>query len=108
MVYGVPEIGLRDDALRVKCESWNKSLHQAYSDIGTRMEFISVTKDLQDKMCDTFYGEFAAGQLGQRLGRWFCAFLGLRPAVNPPQRTWGVNPTTTIMTAVRQAILCHE
>ncbi|KAH7954486.1 hypothetical protein HPB49_019141 [Dermacentor silvarum] len=61
VVYGVPEVGPRDDALRVKCESWNRSLHQVCSDVGTRVEFMSVTKVLQDKMRDTAYSEASTG-----------------------------------------------
>lgn len=105
VVYGVPEVGPKDDAIRIKCEVWNKNLHQICSDIGTRVEFVRVTKALQDKMNGTSYSEFVAEQLGQRLGRRICAFLGLRPSGNHKHRTWSVKPTTSMMTALGQAIL---
>ncbi|KAH6936240.1 hypothetical protein HPB50_015032 [Hyalomma asiaticum] len=105
VVYGVPEIGPRDDPSRAKCASWNRKIRQACSDIGTRVEFVSVARALQDKLRDTCYSDYVAEQLGQRLGRRICAFLGLRPSDNPQRKTWGADPTTTIMTALGQAIL---
>ncbi|KAL3207762.1 hypothetical protein MRX96_039530 [Rhipicephalus microplus] len=69
VVYGVPEVGPKDDTKQIKCELWNQNLRQICSDIGTRVEFVSVTKALQDKMNGTSYTEYVAKQLGQRLGR---------------------------------------
>ncbi|KAH7943125.1 hypothetical protein HPB52_005620 [Rhipicephalus sanguineus] len=105
VVYGVPEVGPKDDTMRIKCELWNQNLRQICSDIGTRVEFVSVTKALQDKMNGTSYSEYVAEQLGQRLGRRLCAFLGLRPSGNHKHRAWSVKPTTSMMTALGQAIL---
>lgn len=105
VVYGVPEVGPKDDTMRIKCELWNQNLRQICSDIGTRVEFVSVTKALQDKMNGTSYSEYVAEQLGQRLGRRLCAFLGLRPSGNYKHRAWRVKPTTSMMTALGQAIL---
>ncbi|KAL3193199.1 hypothetical protein MRX96_018028 [Rhipicephalus microplus] len=47
VVYGVPEVGPKDDTMRIMCELWNQNLRQNCSDIGTRVEFVSVTKALQ-------------------------------------------------------------
>ncbi|KAH7983483.1 hypothetical protein HPB52_012323 [Rhipicephalus sanguineus] len=105
VVYGVPEVGPKDDTMRIKCELWNQNLRQICSDIGTRVEFVSVTKALQDKMNGTSYSKYVAEQLGQRLGRRLCAFLGLRPSGNHKHRAWSVKPTTSMMTAPGQAIL---
>ncbi|KAH7961651.1 hypothetical protein HPB52_011092 [Rhipicephalus sanguineus] len=105
VVYGVPEVGPKDDTMRIKCELWNQNLRQICSDIGTRVEFVSVTKALQDKTNGTSYSEHVAEQLGQRLGRRLCAFLGLRPSGNHKHRAWSVKPTTSMMTALGQAIL---
>ncbi|KAL3197441.1 hypothetical protein MRX96_044896 [Rhipicephalus microplus] len=88
VVYGVPEVGPKDDTMRIKCELWNQNLRQICSDIGTRVEFVSVTKALQDKMNGTSYSEYVAEQLGQRLGHRLCAFLGLRPSGNYKHRAW--------------------
>ncbi|KAL3171342.1 hypothetical protein MRX96_013560 [Rhipicephalus microplus] len=105
VVYGVPEVGPKDDTMRIKCELWNQNLRQICSDIGTRVEFVSVTKALQDKMNGTSYSEYVAEQLGQRLGRRLCAFLGPRPSGNYKHRAWRVKPTISMMTALGQAIL---
>ncbi|KAL3176464.1 hypothetical protein MRX96_010260 [Rhipicephalus microplus] len=94
-----------DDTMRMKCELWNQNLRQICSDIGTRVEFVSVTKALQDKMNGTSYSEYVAEQLGQRLGRRLCAFLGLRLSGNYKHRAWRVTPTISMMTALGQAIL---
>ncbi|KAH8020189.1 hypothetical protein HPB51_025373 [Rhipicephalus microplus] len=105
VVYGVPEVGPKDDTMRIKCELWNQNLRQICSDIGTRVEFVSVTKALQDKMNGISYSEYIAEQLGQRLERRLCAFLGLRPSGNYKHRAWRVKPTIFMMTALGQAIL---
>ncbi|KAL3259493.1 hypothetical protein MRX96_002127 [Rhipicephalus microplus] len=86
VVYGVPEVGPKDDTMRIKCELWNQNLRQICSDIGTRVEFVSVTKALHDKINGTSYSEYITEQLGQRLGRRLCAFLGLRPSGNYKHR----------------------
>ncbi|KAL3187651.1 hypothetical protein MRX96_024690 [Rhipicephalus microplus] len=105
MAYGVPEVGPKDNTMRIKCELWNQNLRQICSDIGTRVEFISVTKALQDKMNGTSYSEYVTEQLGQRLGRRLCAFLGLRLSGIYKHRAWRMKPTTSMMTALGQAIL---
>ncbi|KAL1487230.1 hypothetical protein MTO96_031049 [Rhipicephalus appendiculatus] len=87
VVYGVPEVGPKDDAMRIKCELWNQNLRQICSDIGTRVEFVSVTKALQDKMNGTSYSEYVAEQIRQRLGRRLCACLGLPPSGNNKHRS---------------------
>ncbi|KAH8035133.1 hypothetical protein HPB51_004374 [Rhipicephalus microplus] len=37
VVYGVLEVGLKDDTIRIKCELWNQNLRQICSDIGKRV-----------------------------------------------------------------------
>lgn len=37
VVYGVPEVGPKDDTMRIKCELWNQNLRKICSDIATRV-----------------------------------------------------------------------
>ncbi|KAH6940613.1 hypothetical protein HPB50_003013 [Hyalomma asiaticum] len=57
VAYSIPEVGPKDNAMRIKCESWNKNIRQICSDIGAHVEFVNVTKALQHKMRETSYRE---------------------------------------------------
>ncbi|KAH6934878.1 hypothetical protein HPB50_001579 [Hyalomma asiaticum] len=105
VLYGVPELS-GEAPLNEKCRQWNDLVKKACTELGLRVEFVRAPHMAPDSRQGWVYDDNTAEEVGQRLGRRLCAFLGFRPAYATQRRQWvdtsGVAP---FMAALGQIML---
>ncbi|KAH7946849.1 hypothetical protein HPB52_004974 [Rhipicephalus sanguineus] len=106
VVYALTERGSGSETHINPCREWNVAVRKMCEEQGPRVEFVGASWRLGHGQQGPSYRDDTADQLGQRLGRRLCAFLGLRM----PTRHWGPpsqsHPAAgTLMTALGQAII---
>ncbi|KAH7973190.1 hypothetical protein HPB52_022749 [Rhipicephalus sanguineus] len=106
VVYALTERGSGSETHINPCREWNVAVRKMCEELGPRVEFVGASWRLGHGQQGPSYRDDTADQLGQRLGRRLCAFLGLRM----PTRHWGPpsqsHPAAgTLMTALGQAII---
>ncbi|KAH6920123.1 hypothetical protein HPB50_028889 [Hyalomma asiaticum] len=105
VLYGVPELS-GEAPLNEKCRQWNDLVKKACTELGLRVEFVRAPHMAPDSRQGWVYDDNTAEEVGQRLGRRLCAFLGFRPAYATQRRPWvdtsGVAP---FMAALGQIML---
>ncbi|KAH7971834.1 hypothetical protein HPB52_003224 [Rhipicephalus sanguineus] len=105
VLYGVPEIP-GEAVLNGKCRHWNDLVKLACTELGPRVEFVRAPHMAQESRQGLVYNDTTAEEMGQRLGRRLCTFLGFRPSYATQHRPWvdksGVAP---FMAALGQIML---
>lgn len=105
VLYGVPEIP-GEAVLNGKCRHWNDLVKLACTELGPRVEFVRAPHMAQESRQGLVYNDTTAEEMGQRLGRRLCTFLGFRPTYSTQHRPWvdksGVAP---FMAALGQIML---
>ncbi|KAL1424367.1 hypothetical protein MTO96_020292 [Rhipicephalus appendiculatus] len=85
VVYALTVRGSSSETHSTPCRDWNVVVRKMCEELGSRVEFVGASWRLGHGQQDPSYRAGTADELGQRLGRRLCAFLGLRL----PTRHWG-------------------
>lgn len=104
VLYGVPELSAAPRPLYDRCRAWNQVLRAVCQEGGPRVEFSSTNWTPGAEMPELVYHEEMANEIGQRLGRRLCAFLGLRASRQDHHR-WrgGTASSAAILMVLEQA-----